>query len=162
MCLQRTCLFGSLNADSHCKPLVLVCDLAIDLWRLFVIGICPLAFSELAVSRPATRKLLIPCSMKVMGKIRPVSKCITLRSQPHFRSFSLTTSFKPDHTSSIAHTFTSTKPFSSAMSRMTFSPRPVFTCALFFGHEIHIAPFVSISPFNCLMSLLNWETLTAK
>src|SRR5436190_21854455 len=49
-------------------------------------------------------------------------------------------SFSPDHVSSTAHTFTSTKPSGKATSRITSSVMSVRTFAAFFGHETHTTP----------------------
>src|SRR5215510_10022685 len=59
------------------------------------------------------------------------------------RSFNRNTNFNPDHTSSTAHTFTSTKPFFSPISRATFSFKLVLILEAPFGHEIHRAPFIA-------------------
>jgi len=50
------------------------------------------------------------------------------------------TSLRPDQTSSTAHTFTSTSPSGSAISRMVSSVMSVGVFEAFFGHEIQIAP----------------------
>src|SRR4030065_60728 len=57
-----------------------------------------------------------------------------------FRSSFLITSFRPDHTSSTAHTFTSTRPKGSASFLMVSSVMSVGTLADFFGHETQIIP----------------------
>jgi hypothetical protein len=54
-----------------------------------------------------------------------------------YRSSLRTTSFKPDHTSSTAHTFTSTNPSGSATSRTVSSVISVGTFDDFFGHDTH-------------------------
>src|SRR5215471_19580547 len=59
------------------------------------------------------------------------------------RSFNRNTNFNPDHTSSTAHTFTSTKPFFSPISRATFSFKLVLILEAPFGHEIQRAPFIA-------------------
>jgi len=56
---------------------------------------------------------------------------------PLTRSSFRTTSFSPDHTSSTAHTFTSTSPSGSATSRTTSSVTSVATFDAFFGHDTH-------------------------
>src|SRR4051812_44107628 len=48
------------------------------------------------------------------------------------------TSFKPDHTSLTAHTFTSTKPSGSATARIVSSVMSVATPDAFFGHDTQI------------------------
>src|SRR5215471_16795276 len=58
----------------------------------------------------------------------------------YFRSLTRITSFKPDQTSLIAQTLTSTTPAASAMSRITFSVRSVGTPDVFFGQLTQIIP----------------------
>jgi hypothetical protein len=50
------------------------------------------------------------------------------------------TSFRPDHTSSTAHTFTSTSPSGNASSRTVSSVMSVATFDAFFGQETQIVP----------------------
>jgi len=50
------------------------------------------------------------------------------------------TSFNPDHTSSTAHTFMSTRPSGRARSRTTSSVMSVATPELLLGHETQIIP----------------------
>src|SRR6266513_2446295 len=57
-----------------------------------------------------------------------------------FRFVRRITSFSPDQVSSIAHTFTSTKPSGSATARITSSVTSVGTPADFFGHETQSVP----------------------
>src|SRR2546425_7507068 len=56
------------------------------------------------------------------------------------RSFNRRTNLRPDHTSSTAATFTSTRPCASPMARITFSVRSVGTPDALLGHEIHNMP----------------------
>src|SRR5215831_3143976 len=58
----------------------------------------------------------------------------------HFRSFDRYTNFNPDHVSSTAHTFTSTRPEAIAMLRITSSVRSVAAPEFFFGQEIQTQP----------------------
>lgn len=71
------------------------------------------------------------------------------------------TSFSPDQVSSIAQTFTSTRPLARAMERITSSVTSVGTLEAFFGQEIQIMPLGMISAFsegssffNCCASLV--------
>ena len=48
--------------------------------------------------------------------------------------------FNPDHTSSTAQTFTSTRPIGSARSRIVSSVILLVTPELFFGQETQITP----------------------
>ena len=54
------------------------------------------------------------------------------------------TSLSPDHVSSTAHTFTSTKPSGSATSRIVSSVTSDAIPDDFFGHETQIEPFCLI------------------
>src|SRR5438552_17799502 len=58
-------------------------------------------------------------------------------------SFSRYMNFNPDQTSSTAHTFTSTRPLLSPISRTTFSLTSVFTLAAPLGQEIQSVPAAS-------------------
>src|SRR5207244_10386179 len=60
--------------------------------------------------------------------------------RPHLRSFARYTSFSPDHVSSTAQTFTSTRPWAKATARTTSSVRSVVTPAARFGQEIQRLP----------------------
>src|SRR5579871_6042677 len=55
----------------------------------------------------------------------------------HYRSSFRITNFNPDHTSSTAQTFMSTKPVGRTNSRITLSVRSLATPEVFLGHEIH-------------------------
>src|SRR5437016_12284848 len=59
---------------------------------------------------------------------------------PLHRSFNRNINFSPDHTSSTAHTFTSTKPLLNPISRTTFSFTSVLTFDAPLGHEIQRVP----------------------
>src|SRR5438045_2326164 len=59
------------------------------------------------------------------------------------RSLSLRTNLSPDHVSSIAHTFTSTRPEASPKSRTIPSLRSLATPDVFFGQATHNIPFDS-------------------
>src|SRR5437879_3654522 len=63
-----------------------------------------------------------------------------LCGRPHLRSFARYTSFSPDHVSSTAQTFTSTRPWAKATARTTSSVRSVVTPAARFGQEIQRLP----------------------
>lgn len=69
----------------------------------------------------------------------------------NYRSATLNTNFSPDHTSSTAHTFTSTSPLFRPKSLILFSSRSVGTLAAFLGHDIHNIPALS----RCLFALTN-------
>jgi hypothetical protein len=56
------------------------------------------------------------------------------------RSFTRLTNFNPDHTSVTAHTFTSTSPASSPISRTIFPSKSVAIPELFFGQLTHNMP----------------------
>src|SRR5262249_7852728 len=56
------------------------------------------------------------------------------------RSFKRKTNFSPDHTSSMAQTFTSTIPFARPISRTIFSLRSLGTPEVFFGHDTQSIP----------------------
>src|SRR6202167_2633302 len=56
------------------------------------------------------------------------------------RSFTRRTNFSPDHTSVTAHTFTSTNPASSPVSRTVFSSTSEARPELFFGQLTHNIP----------------------
>src|SRR5207245_5167701 len=56
------------------------------------------------------------------------------------RSLIRRTNLSPDHTSSTAATFTSTRPCASPITRITSSVRSVATPDTFFGHELHSLP----------------------
>src|SRR3954470_175259 len=77
-----------------------------------------------------------------------VSRCFGEHDSHRDRSVFLITSFRPDHVSSIAHTFTSTNPSGSAIARMTSSLMVVGTFADFFGHDTHTAVFGRISAMS--------------
>src|SRR5215469_11544713 len=62
----------------------------------------------------------------------------------HQRKCFRTTSFRPDHMSETAHTFTSTRSVLRARERMRFSSRSVATFADFLGQETQIAPVLRI------------------
>src|SRR5262249_17297165 len=73
------------------------------------------------------------------------------------RSFNRNTNFNPDHTSSTAHTLTSTKPFFSPISRATFAFKLVLIFDAPLGQEIHRAP----STARLFLSLGNSDSSSA-
>jgi hypothetical protein len=89
-------------------------------------------------SRPAPATT--PCRAK---KIRRPARAIDARPlcpQVLGRLFTGITNLSPDQTSLTAHTFTSTNPMASPVSRTTFPVRSVATPDACFGHEIHNIP----------------------
>lgn len=68
--------------------------------------------------------------------------------RPTFLSFTGITNFIPDQVSSTAHTFISTSPLANARFLITSYVISVITFDAFFGHEIQIIPFGSISFFS--------------
>src|SRR5687767_12519361 len=67
------------------------------------------------------------------------------------RSAKRYTNFNPDHVSSTAQIFTSTRPFFNPISRTMFSVRSVGTPDAFLGQLIHSVPF----GFNARFKLMN-------
>lgn len=67
------------------------------------------------------------------------------------RSFVRKTNLSPDHTSSTAQTFTSTKPADKPKSRIIFSSKSVGTLEDFLGQETHNIPVF----LKCLLLLKN-------
>src|SRR5262249_59507057 len=59
------------------------------------------------------------------------------------RSLSRMTNFSPDQVSSMAQTFTSTRPKPNPVSRTRFSFKSVGRPDALFGHAIHSMPFAS-------------------
>src|SRR5205085_1014740 len=70
----------------------------------------------------------------------PANRRAVFRSWVRYRSFTRRTNLSPDHTSSTAATFTSTRPCPSPIARITSSVRSVATPDDFLGHEIHNMP----------------------
>jgi len=70
----------------------------------------------------------------------PGNRNLATGNLAYARALTGTTNFNPDHTSSTAHTFTSTNPDFNPKSRMLVSSRSVATPEDFFGHEIQIMP----------------------
>ena len=73
-----------------------------------------------------------------LGWERQNVKYFVIQSDRRF--LSRRTSLSPDHTSSTAATFTSTRPVGRAIARTTSSVMSVATPDDFLGHEIHRAP----------------------
>lgn len=77
---------------------------------------------------------------------------IIISPRKPYLSFNLKTSFRPDQFSSIAQTFTSTKPFSSEIFLIMFSVRSDEIPDDIFGQDIHNIPFLE----RCFIKLGNF------
>src|SRR5437870_3404122 len=89
---------------------------------------------------------LLPGSLAHQGE-RSATAC-TFAAAPYCRSFRRYTSFRPDHVSSTAQTFTSTRPLAKATPRTTSSVRSVRTFAPRLGQETQTHPSFEMASFH--------------
>ena len=117
-----------------------------------VLGLAGTARSRLLRARPHLRAQVDERSRLhprggALGEVAPLQ--LRVAGVSGLRSARRRTNFRPDHTSSIAHTLTSTKPAARPISRTTFSSMSVGTFDAFLGQQTQIIPACSVRSISC-------------